>query len=336
MIIIYILFSTYSDRQPNESVQIERLINLYNAGPLSLFNNDYQAYAKKKVYINNEVTNALVLTPPSHIETTLLIPEESYLQFGLAMYQFGIQPWRDSFRGKGDGIQFKLLFKSEAGTKMILKKYIDAKHYLIDRGALEVQVDLRDYANRQISIIFELSGSAEFWPSYIKADDTRDDFGIISNPRILPLNPEADQTAKNIILISLDTLRADHLGCYGYKRGDISPNIDRLAQSGVLFEKAISHSPWTTPSHMSIFTSLLPSYHRVNEGHRKNLQFRNRGGGKELQDPVGEYTYIAGSPKIQRIYYSGHYRKGVYVIGPWVLSRFRYLQDDPQEFFCQQ
>jgi choline-sulfatase len=51
---------------------------------------------------------------------------------------------------------------------------------------------------------------------------------------------------QNVILISIDTLRADHLGCYGYSR-DTSPTIDKLALEGVLFLSAFSHSPKNYP-----------------------------------------------------------------------------------------
>jgi hypothetical protein len=61
----------------------------------------------------------------------------------------------------------------------------------------------------------------------------------------------------NVVLISLDTLRADHLGCYGYHR-DTSPRIDQLALRSVVFEKAVTQSAWTLPSHKSVLTSLLP------------------------------------------------------------------------------
>ena len=64
----------------------------------------------------------------------------------------------------------------------------------------------------------------------------------------------------NVILISIDTLRADHLGCYGYA-ADTTPNIDRFSKDAVLFRTAIAHAPSTTPSHASIFTSLLPVHH---------------------------------------------------------------------------
>ena len=61
----------------------------------------------------------------------------------------------------------------------------------------------------------------------------------------------------NVVLISLDTLRADHLGCYGYHR-DTSPNIDRIAESSILFENAITQAAWTLPSHKAVLTGLLP------------------------------------------------------------------------------
>jgi arylsulfatase A-like enzyme len=67
---------------------------------------------------------------------------------------------------------------------------------------------------------------------------------------------------RNLLLISLDTLRADHLGCYGYVR-PTSPFLDRLATQGVLFENAYATAPWTLPSHASLFTGLYPSQHGV-------------------------------------------------------------------------
>jgi arylsulfatase A-like enzyme len=65
----------------------------------------------------------------------------------------------------------------------------------------------------------------------------------------------------NVILISMDTLRADHVGTYGYTLRETTPNIDRLATGSVLFENAISQSSWTRPAHMSIFTGRYPAEH---------------------------------------------------------------------------
>ncbi|MGH0037861.1 MAG: sulfatase [Myxococcota bacterium] len=66
----------------------------------------------------------------------------------------------------------------------------------------------------------------------------------------------------HVVLISIDTLRADHLGAYGHSR-PTSPHLDRLAQGGAVFENAISPSPWTLPAHASLLTGLTPSGHGV-------------------------------------------------------------------------
>lgn len=70
----------------------------------------------------------------------------------------------------------------------------------------------------------------------------------------------------NIILIVLDSVRQDHLSCYGYPR-KTTPNIDSLAVEGTLFENAYSASCWTIPSHASLFTGLYPSQHGVDLDH---------------------------------------------------------------------
>ena len=73
----------------------------------------------------------------------------------------------------------------------------------------------------------------------------------------------------NVILISVDTLRADALGCYG-NRAAATPAIDALAASGVLFERAFAHTPLTLPSHTNILSGTLPVVHGVHD----NLGFR--------------------------------------------------------------
>lgn len=67
---------------------------------------------------------------------------------------------------------------------------------------------------------------------------------------------------RNVILISIDTLRADHLGLYGYER-DTSPNLDAFAKEAVVFEQAIAQSSWTLASHVSLLTSQYPSAHGI-------------------------------------------------------------------------
>ena len=70
----------------------------------------------------------------------------------------------------------------------------------------------------------------------------------------------------NIILISIDTLRADRLGVHGYERAT-TPHIDAFAREAVRFSNAVSQAPTTAPAHMSIFTGLMPAVHRVSNIH---------------------------------------------------------------------
>src|SRR5262249_6505317 len=64
------------------------------------------------------------------------------------------------------------------------------------------------------------------------------------------------------VLISVDTLRSDHLPSYGYS-GLHTPSFDALARDSIVFERAFSHYPLTLPSHASVFTGLLPPAHGV-------------------------------------------------------------------------
>ena len=72
----------------------------------------------------------------------------------------------------------------------------------------------------------------------------------------------APRGAPNILLISIDSLRADHLHSYGYAR-NTSPNIDALAADGAVFETVISPTSWTLPAHMTLLTALAPEQHGV-------------------------------------------------------------------------
>ena len=74
--------------------------------------------------------------------------------------------------------------------------------------------------------------------------------------------PEAPRPTRGYILISIDTLRADHLGCYGYDK-PTSPFLDSLAKRGTLFEEAYAQFPSTLVSHMSMLTGLHPREHGV-------------------------------------------------------------------------
>jgi choline-sulfatase len=74
----------------------------------------------------------------------------------------------------------------------------------------------------------------------------------------------ARNSLPNVFLITIDTLRPDHVGCYGYKQVE-TPGLDALAADGVRFTQAFTHSPITNTSHITILTGLLPSVHGVTD-----------------------------------------------------------------------
>ncbi|MDP3939318.1 MAG: sulfatase [Deltaproteobacteria bacterium] len=95
-------------------------------------------------------------------------------------------------------------------------------------------------------------------------------------PRALTPTPPAPPAAKasapagapNVLLIVIDTVRADHLDAYGYSR-QTAPTLARLAGEGAFFERAIAPGTWTIPTHASMFTGLYPSAHGAH--HEGNL-----------------------------------------------------------------
>jgi len=90
---------------------------------------------------------------------------------------------------------------------------------------------------------------------------------VVPAPEIVPAQKVYEpERSPPVILIVLDTCRADHFGSYGYSR-PTTPNFDALARDGVLFLDAVSPSPWTLPSHASLFTGLYPRTHGATINH---------------------------------------------------------------------
>lgn len=80
---------------------------------------------------------------------------------------------------------------------------------------------------------------------------------------------------KQVILISIDTLRADHMSAYGYSR-DTTPHLSRLLTDSVYYTQAYPNGCWTMPSHMTLLTGVLPSRHGINQswGEVRNKKYR--------------------------------------------------------------
>ncbi len=110
-----------------------------------------------------------------------------------------------------------------------------------------------------------------------------------------PSGLSATAAAPNLLLVTIDTLRADHLGCYGYFR-DTSPTIDALAAESVLFERAYCPMATTLPSHVSLLTGLNPLEHGIlaNQEHGGD-RFVSRPGARSIAEILKEEGYATGA-----------------------------------------
>lgn len=117
----------------------------------------------------------------------------------------------------------------------------------------------------------------------------------------------------NVLLISIDTLRADHLGVYGYFR-NISPNIDELAKDSIVFKNAISQASWTLPSHISIITSKYPP-----EIYPYNLSLISDNWSYII--PLAEKAYLSHKNMASLLKDNGYSTAG-FISNGWVASKF--------------
>jgi len=95
---------------------------------------------------------------------------------------------------------------------------------------------------------------------------------------------------RHVILISIDTCRADYLSCYGYPR-KITPNIDVIAKEGIVFENALTPMPLTLPAHSSMLTGTYPLYHGVHD----NLDHVLAESNVTIAEILREQGYITGA-----------------------------------------
>ncbi len=109
-----------------------------------------------------------------------------------------------------------------------------------------------------------------------------------------------DATYPNVVLISVDTLRADHITCYGYHR-PTTPRIDRLAADGVVFLNTISSTSWTLPAHAALFTGLADTVHACTNTDKSLHPSRHT-----LAERLGEVGYATAG------FFSGPYLHPVF------------------------
>lgn len=171
--------------------------------------------------------------------------------------------------------------------------------------------------------------AAIFLVSSLISFSTAPDLDLSSNKEV--------ERPENIILIDIDTLRADHMGSYGYRK-NTSPNLDKFAQENIKFENAVTPAAWTLPAQVSVFTSTHPKTHRVirqrqmipdnyhmmaeilrGNGYRTGAFTGGRSMDKNLGFEQGFDTYQIHSdyPEIQKRNFKANFREG----GDWLINQ---------------
>ena len=188
----------------------------------------------------DETRRSLVPPLPSRLTFAVGVPPDSVLRFATGVFTFD-EP------GLGAGVEFNLFLDEEKIFAGVIGR---AKPNLW----LDHEVDLSRWEGESVRLTFETKQKGE-------AGETPRDRRVIAlwgNPVLSSRSARSERP--NVVLISIDCLRADHVGAYGYPR-DTIPRIDAFAADGVVFETAVSTSSWTLPTHMSMFTGLPPSIH---------------------------------------------------------------------------
>ena len=154
-------------------------------------------------------------------------------------------------------VEFRLVAKGVSSERELLRAVVDPAEAAARRWN-EQRVDLGDLAGQDLHFEF----ATRVVPRPGEAQEAAFGFPLWGAPQIL--EPERRAERRNLVLISIDTLRADHVGAYGCDLAT-TPELDRLAAQGALFEEVSAAYPSTTASHMTMLTGMYPATHGVTD-----------------------------------------------------------------------
>jgi len=204
------------------------------------------------VAVGGEPRRGIAAYPHSEYRYALRVPAEGRLRVAAGIEDHG---WTT----QDHGVTFSVAVVAAGETHTIFSRRLDPAHTASDRAWLDVDLPLDQYRDRSVELAFRTESVS---PAGTAIGAT-DDLAVWANPTVYVRRAAADRRREpNVFLITVDTLRADHLGCYGYAR-DTSPAIDALAKRSVLFEHVFTTIPRTTPALASLMTGLDPRAHGV-------------------------------------------------------------------------
>ena len=189
---------------------------------------------------------SLIVPPPARVRFTVDVPQGAVLRFAVGVQGDGR---RDTQRS---GVRFMLVVDG----REVWTRTVNPAATRRDRRWFEERIDLAALAGRKVDVV--LATEAERPGHPIAGIAGWGDVQLIRETR--RPRETAAAGAPNVIVLLVDTLRADRLGCYGATPSP-SPNLDALAAGGLLFTQAIAQSSWTLPSVSTLFTGLHPRSH---------------------------------------------------------------------------
>jgi len=186
--------------------------------------------------IRHETRPSTVFPSPEKLSAVVRLPKEARLRFAV-----GVLPER--WRHAEGSVRAEIRVRSGLRETSVYSEEIRTAGTEGDAPWVEDTVDLSSFAGRRVRLDFLIHS------------EQGDPCACWSCPRILSSGRERDTDRPHVILVSLDAVRADRLGCYGHTEAK-TPWLDSLASRGVFFENCVSSSSWTLPSHMSLLCAL--------------------------------------------------------------------------------
>ena len=194
-----------------------------------------------RVELGPEVRHAVPVLPGRPAELEVTVPPEGVLRFGYGAFEGAPGP---------AGVEVTLRAPGGAPSEVLWRRAEVAPGVWHD-----AEVDLATHRGR--TAVLELRAAAADRPDRTAGP------ALFAHPAVVAGRRE-EGTAPNVVLISVDTLRADRLELYGYPRPTM-PHLTAWARRrAVVFEQAVAQAPWTLPSHVSMLTGLDPLVHGVN------------------------------------------------------------------------
>lgn len=222
-------------------------------------------------YVDGGYRRSIVAPPPATVRFRVTVPEGGALRFSTGVAR----------EGRRDPKVAGVRFTTRVDGREVHARSVDPARTRHDRRWFDERIDLAAWGGKQVEIVLETRASG---------DGVVDGTAGWANVRITREHYRARQQASpgapNVLVLLVDTLRADRLGCYGATPSP-SPHVDQLAREGLLFRHAVAQSSWTMPSVATLFTGLHPRSHGVTGG--SCLWGKPEGRQDEIDEPACAY-----------------------------------------------